>query len=1676
MSKTFKSRFAAIIISAALLLTAAFGVNFLSVRADGQAFSASENGVRFKQVEAGEDFVIGLTYDNELYGWSLKASPAGSDPKSLGDVYGKQPAKITFSRATGDTSGVITAIATTRTTAALVTSGNYIYTWGYDMPATDAQFNDQKGGSHWLLLRTPANDNDATPTAIAYEQTAYNEFIPQQLHPENISNFRSIKGSEDNYTVSFVPTSGTSYFTWGATAYNLGFMGTYTSSTYNLTSNVTDFSNSMDIYMGGNTIVYVDGVNAYLRGKNYYVPSGVSATAIDVTGVVGDSGPYLQIAPNHLIVSAGLTDKTFEGYMKATGAADADTVVRYKNAIAGSNANQPGTIADRTVPLAANVQGKGTAPLSNAGGAVGGGTPLTLTQNTVSVGNGFVYYINNAHVLQFAGNKTNGQDGNSFAGISGTPVAVAAGRTKSGTSVLAVPNGGKSLGALSKSEASLSDYNKLTVDAAFSDGSEYISGAITESAGKANSVYVWNNAQTPVDLTAEGGALAALGLGRSEKNQIVSLSSGYYNNLFAISNLGKVYRITYNAGTSKFEAVVYDSFDGAVNWEVQSDNEITLSSSERGADAKSVILTLGSAAAADENSPILDTEASVYNPLVKTNNIKDTYRILRPEEDKNVDFVKDVVTLASGPAVTFTQSETDITETSRYQYFDYKFIESDGTTAIQITPYKKTTAPITMTFYIGRYDSTEQPLGSEVFYDYYTVSVKINIGNTAAQFDKFSPYVDPDGTGNASIPLLDPNNANYKHYSIALSNVSEGFKTLSDGLNGLSVTNFSDTLKASAAEKDPGFPAEEKQETDDYYGLNSYYDGVYRYFGYDRDGDLITVSATDGSITNGNKENFDIVQNKITLSIDLTNRLSGVDEAKLADYVNLVYNDIYGLRPKYDTATHTLTLSYHIVLITGKKSTNTVTYNEGSLNNFSTAESSGAKTFGLIIAENESDPDTAHVGIINMVPVHVQASLTTNLKENGTTVSGKDGQNRYTVMPAAGDIPTVGGENGSITFLLSDYFPKGDGRAVDTTGIQFVSKKTTGGNTVYNDWAGFKDRFDSSEVDVSLSATELTVTPKTLNTFVCEVEVRRFQPNSTTEVFDGAESLVLTFKFTPNRIVFSPKEDFTFGRNNTLRETQTVSVSDVATGNAELMQFSIADVTDASVLKVTLSADKKTLTLKPVKSGRVMVTYYVTQYRETFKKSHTVDVESMTTLDETLNLVDIKRVFISELKNNLKTNNPKSEDIIEDLEVPRYLDGSVSTDSGATIAEGKDKSYYFLTETNGDWTVCDKPEFIHKVSYKGETGQEYFELQMGSFSSTSNKTYKIAFRLVSPTDSDTVFEASVKVKPAKMYVKNGDGQDLVINADVKNLPAQPADKLSSWYGTAKGEIVIPLRYLLNSFEDVIENLTDYTIKFVLASDGSEAFFDYTYTATDITVKPQYPTESVQTIEVSISDNSVPYILSFNLSVEGIVTTLAKHDYLVILTATAIAVFALLLIIFIIRMGVYWKKKADQKRIIRKNQMLIKMRDKMHNKTESATREQLVKTKLKMEDPKYAKMFNDLRKDKEAETGISLDNSMVAQKAETKTTDKSSKKKKKGGKKSIEDLKAELEAKKAAFAQMQSEGISQPIVDAPMFDADTYSGGMSREDVENQIKAKLGSDDDILFDVEAVGNPDDNNNF
>ena len=205
-------------------------------------------------------------------------------------------------------------------------------------------------------------------------------------------------------------------------------------------------------------------------------------------------------------------------------------------------------------------------------------------------------------------------------------------------------------------------------------------------------------------------------------------------------------------------------------------------------------------------------------------------------------------------------------------------------------------------------------------------------------------------------------------------------------------------------------------------------------------------------------------------------------------------------------------------------------------------------------------------------------------------------------------------------------------------------------------------------------------------------------------------------------------------------------------------------------------------------------------------------------------------------------------------------------------------------------------------------------------------------------------------------------------------------------------------------------------------------------AISITPINNTPNGESRELEVAVTrtaNNVTTYMMiTFTVSVDGILTVLPVMSdensigYGNIWIYSALIVFGVLAIIFIVRLIIYFKKRAQQRAIIKRNQELIRMRDRMHNKGATATREQMVKTRLKMDDPKYAKMFREMKKSRTEENGGLVVDDDIGAATAIPGNDKK-KKKKKGGKKTVAELKAELEAKKAAFAAAQAQS-AQPV--------------------------------------------------
>ncbi len=146
-NRKLRSRAVSIAVCIALIICAVLSFGFILNDRDTSAEAeTSADGIKFVQVAAGEDFAIGLTYDNKLYGWSLLPNSSGNETGlTLGRYYSSTPTQIDFKFIQGPTSNgewntpgyhntenvadnSIKQIVATRYSAAFVTGNGAIYT------------------------------------------------------------------------------------------------------------------------------------------------------------------------------------------------------------------------------------------------------------------------------------------------------------------------------------------------------------------------------------------------------------------------------------------------------------------------------------------------------------------------------------------------------------------------------------------------------------------------------------------------------------------------------------------------------------------------------------------------------------------------------------------------------------------------------------------------------------------------------------------------------------------------------------------------------------------------------------------------------------------------------------------------------------------------------------------------------------------------------------------------------------------------------------------------------------------------------------------------------------------------------------------------------------------------------------------------------------------------------------------------------------------------------------------------------------------------------------------------------------------------------------------------------------------------------------------------------------
>ncbi|MBD5132127.1 MAG: hypothetical protein HDT28_06025 [Clostridiales bacterium] len=1812
-SVKFKTRFTSIIVCLALVLCAvlSFGFTLPRSRAAGEDDTASttaENnvGIRFVQVAAGADFAIGLSYDGKIYGWSLLANRStatsfNTGATTLGGYYTGTPTEIEFSflvgpgsegrnqwnaNGTGSAmyhttyetynigkeesaklSAKVKYIAATRTSAALVTTDNYIYTWGKD--DADAYMSDTNTYPHYLLYRE-TTDNDTRPWyrpyIIHYQYGDTNEaigfFTPKYTDNNNgiagDVTINQIEGSENNYIISFRRGTQNYLYVWGSRLYSLPNTAIKDGDPYDYVSSTSGTENGSEMASGytnlyvyrtdlatGSLVAggYNIGVNngeLHLRGKNFLTSESVTTT----TGTITTS-PYIKA------VSGGTSDIAFGD----------STVV--KNAVIGGKGNGVGSNGIILGPASSeggssnkefDAEGSNKniyyakqdfdltyktnsqVALKDAHNApINGTADLKAIQYGVSLGNEVGYGIagadENGGNLYVWGDNSKGQYGNTTSissanvaqvtGISNV-VAVAAGKQLSG-----------SVKAFNSLTGTFDSANTNDFVAGAKNGEDFISGAIKSD----GSLLIWSNKNTDLTPITYGDTVNV-----TEADKFIAVYSGYGNHIFALTAVGKLMHIEWDAENNNYKKTRYDTFGGVTNWTVNSGNTFSFAAKTapaldtNGAPQAATFDTAtfyvwsatNTANVTDENT---DGKYSNYNSLVATNAVGDVYRILGLQnESKKTNLVRtdsinaenDETTGNNAYAPTFRFGTTAMRPEQAANMFTTKVVyDAQKGVGIQITPLRSSRGQtVTVDFYIARYNSADAFSATAAttdgvttytltdlatYYDIKKCSISFTIADTPTikVFNAFRAATEEGKTsGNSNIPVLDPNNVDNKYYSIALQNVSGGIQALAAYLTTDSEAQakiVSDIIgdkntQGCMVTADAGFPAQAKigdGNLDYYLGSDAalFYNNAYQYLYYDGDGDRIVAASDTVNMNPGSGGTSGAVTGKV---IPITIRVQ-IADGLWKSAINTDFDNVYGLyNIKYDGSY--LSFTYDVIQFEASKSTGDITYKAASgvsnVSGYVTDDQSrrlnasinaNTRVIGFDNDGNNNNfqptgTSSIAFNIANFAGVFSQPSLRLNTKLD-------DGTYYYGASDASTALRTR-------TITIGDPVYVGKGTTIKLE--NYIGEYGSHIRFAYNnsiDYSNFNKQFvdetGNNRTIISLSdGLNIVVTPTIAKNIDFEIAIQRFSDTANRAVFGravttgGTTSTVYDEKILV-RFVFTNIIDFSFTATSentvwTINKTEKISLFDDAEAiNNAYANISIADpdarttLTNAVRIVEIVSSEtgkndnlrlfkytpigNRSIEIEPLVSGTGTLQFIATVYGKSLFFSLTFHVSAKTTLNSSVTVVDDQYLYISDIKNKLIQANTFEDQDSHNAELDDYnvLVNDIRNPEESSAIKKVYNAFYF-TNAAGE-TV--QPGFVSNVVIEGRTTSEpTIRIVAGETSKDNDVTFYMHVKFVrgnfttyvdAEAEEGNVLEVIIPVVSGKIIIP----MTIAINCK------SPADTEYVSYNETHGvntQATINMATLLDSINVEASNL--YDVFLVSSGSNTSNYFNYAPSANkkSVVISPLYNTprneednqpEPVE-INVSVSNGSRYMVVSFYITVDGILTTLPLSKstgdgttigYGEIWLYSFLIVFGVLLIIFIIRLIVYFRKRAKQRALIKRNQELIRMRDRMHNKANAASKEQVVKTKLKMEDPKYAKLFNDMRKNKEEESGILLENSDLAATADAKT--KKNKKKKAGKKKSVAELKAELEAKKAAFAAAQQN--AQPVnpfeADVPMGD-------------------------------------------
>lgn len=1016
--------------------------------------------------------------------------------------------------------------------------------------------------------------------------------------------------------------------------------------------------------------------------------------------------------------------------------------------------------------------------------------------------------------------------------------------------------------------------------------------------------------------------------------------------------------------------------------------------------------------------------------------------------------------------------------------FEYKFENvkvnpndeqgDPNNTGLMIKPLQSTKGgKIKIEFYVGRYATTggaSHANGKQLFFDYKVCSFDFDVLNTPA-YKNYSAF---DLNGYANIPLLDPNNSANDAFSLAVQDASGGIDKLVEQFFNNDTALKNAIYEDIKTEDGKGFPDSNRIESGrlDYY-LNAAdrakYNNRYNYLFSDRDADRLVISSRNAEIPAEAGRGVTSEKDTVDVSVDLDSITSDEELAQLKKNITYKFDNKYGL---YDIKLekkgdkYTLDFKFDIIRFVANGSTGTLKYKpENGVSDYMTTnhEDNGYAEFSYDFSEyyEYNSGFVVDTGMLcatdneaggRIVRVFAQPSLIASY--NNVTYYGKnDGENRFTVTYPSAPNMVIGKVSEPFTINLTQFIA----RPGDYITFSYDNSNTNNKFAEFN--SQFPDETGTVVSTVQLTKNQIRVTPMSTHALKFSVAIQRFHTDDNTKTSfsedadrfaSGNEKIIITFDFP------SFKEFRFEWRSNVKAPTltsdgiidllardsaavNTTSFINVESGTdfASRIYISQLQSSNTDVLTVqAISAPEQTtkFNFKTLGSGNTVVTFVLSLYDKSILCSLPLSVSAITHISDTIELIDISYIYVNSMITELRRANSSFDSI-----------------NNYGILYNDPKAIYF---TNSTGAVVSKPEYVQSVTFLDtdpSLSNPRMRIEIDNGANDMSGKYNLHVRYVDSTYGFTsydqaeegnvpILETSQEITSSRRIVPGDDGDSiLTIRIDTDDLSehrsSSGSEKLK-WFAVGEGndvEVRIPSSYILSKCN--VANVEDFEIFLVSAPTEAAEYFNYGYSgARDyVTIRPQKNTPinefgESEAISINVSVNSTAgtsgkdtrYIMSLRIVVTGISETLSKERYTMIWLVAFFSSLGFLMIIFIIRMIVYWRRRAKQRALIKRNQELIKMRDRIHNKSSAATREQIVRSKLKMQDPRYAKMVNDMRKERQGvdSGGAVVENSSLAF-SEPGGKGKKDKKKKSGKKKSIAELKAELEAKKVAFAQAQN---------------------------------------------------------